>query len=79
MWLYLWYILTRTLILAEVITLIKNDNVTCVLTDESVYSGLYISPLEHLEGKNIFTCGTIFYFYFYRTKSNTNSTRQLGE
>jgi hypothetical protein len=52
MWLYLCYILTRTFILAEVITLIKNDNVTCVLTDESVYSGLYISPLEDQKGLN---------------------------
>jgi hypothetical protein len=52
MWLYLCYILTRTFILAEVITLIKNDNVTCVLTDESVYSGLYISPVVHQKGLN---------------------------
>jgi hypothetical protein len=52
MWLYVCYILTRTFILAEVITLIKNDNVTCVLTDESVYSGLYISPLVHQKGLN---------------------------
>jgi hypothetical protein len=79
MWLFLCYILTRTLILAEVITLIKNDTVTCVLIDESVYSGLYISPLVHQKGKNIFTCATIFYIYSYRIKSNTNSTRQLGE
>jgi hypothetical protein len=46
------YILTRTFILAEVITLIKNDNVTCVLTGDSVYSGLYISPLEDQKGFN---------------------------
>ncbi|XP_068895202.1 receptor-type tyrosine-protein phosphatase S-like isoform X10 [Tenebrio molitor] len=52
MWLYLCYILTRTFILAEVITLIKNDNVTCVLTGDSVYSGLYISPLEDQKGLN---------------------------
>ncbi|XP_068895209.1 receptor-type tyrosine-protein phosphatase beta-like isoform X17 [Tenebrio molitor] len=52
MWLYLCYILTRTFILAEVITLIKNDNVTCVLTGDSVYSGLYISPLEDQKGFN---------------------------
>jgi hypothetical protein len=66
MWLYLCYILTRTFILAEVITLIKNDNVTCVLTGDSVYSGLYISPLEDQKGKHLFTYTTLFYFSVYR-------------
>jgi hypothetical protein len=66
MWLYLCYILIRTFILAEVITLIKNDNVTCVLTGDSVYSGLYISPLEGQKGKNIFTWTTLFYVSVYR-------------
>jgi hypothetical protein len=66
MWLYLCYILTRTFILAEVITLIKNDNVTCVLTGDSVYSGLYITPLEDQKGKNIFAWTTLLYFSVYR-------------
>jgi hypothetical protein len=66
MWLYLCYILTRTFILAEVITLIKNDNVTCVLTGDSVYSGLYISPLEDQKGNsylfNEFVCNFGFFW-----------------
>jgi hypothetical protein len=66
MWLYLCYILTRTFILAEVITLIKNDNVTCVLTGDSVYSGLYISSFEDQKGKHVFTYTTLFYFSVYR-------------
>jgi hypothetical protein len=75
MWLYLCYILTRTFILAEVITLIKNDNVTCVLTGDSVYSGLYISPLEDQKGKHVFTYTTLFYFSVYRIQSITKSTK----
>jgi hypothetical protein len=75
MWLYLCYILTRTFILAEVITLIKNDNVTCVLTGDSVYSGLYISSFEDQKGKHVFTYTTLFYFSVYRIQSITKSSK----
>ncbi|XP_063903808.1 receptor-type tyrosine-protein phosphatase alpha-like isoform X3 [Zophobas morio] len=37
-----WILVTRAS--ADVVTLTKNQSITCVLTEESVYSALYISP-----------------------------------
>ncbi|KAJ3647186.1 hypothetical protein Zmor_024718 [Zophobas morio] len=37
-----WILVTRAS--TDVVTLIKNQNIMCVLTEESVYSALYISP-----------------------------------
>ncbi|KAJ3647193.1 hypothetical protein Zmor_024724 [Zophobas morio] len=37
-----WILVTRAS--TDVVTLIKNESITCVLTEESVYSALYISP-----------------------------------
>ncbi|XP_044263828.1 uncharacterized protein LOC123010780 isoform X2 [Tribolium madens] len=45
-WLYLYLNIFSALISAEVITLINGDNITCVLTEEDVYSALYIWPVE---------------------------------
>jgi hypothetical protein len=75
MWLYLCYILTRTFILAEVITLIKNDNVTCVLTGDSVYSGLYISPLED---QKVNTFSLIQHYFIFLFIGFNRSQNQLN-
>jgi hypothetical protein len=38
----LYYVLLTNIILSEVITLIKNQNITCVISQDSV---VYITPL----------------------------------
>jgi hypothetical protein len=44
-WVTLYYVLLTNIILSEVITLIKNQNITCVKSQDSV---VYITPLMRM-------------------------------